>query len=158
MFKYTIATENTSENLVYPQGNYVNYQRVYIPSYATVISVKGMDNNRYSTYKESGFKVLGGWFNTKIKDVNTLEVAYQLKRTSENASFPIVKNGDSIFLTIDLFKQPGEKSHAYKLDITYPSSWNIENADNLNAIQNQLSSRFELNKDTNFDIVWREAN
>ena len=158
VFKYTIATENTSENLVYPQGNYVNYQRIYIPSYATVISVKGMDNNRYSTYKESGFKVLGGWFNTKIKDVNTLEVAYQLKRTSENASFPIVKNGDNIFLTIDLFKQPGEKSHAYKLDITYPSSWNIENADNLNAIQNQLSSRFELNKDTNFDIVWREAN
>lgn len=158
LFKYTIATENTSENLVYPQGNYVNYQRVYIPSYATVISVKGMDDNKYTTYKESGFKVLGGWFNTNIKDVNTLEVAYQLKRTSENASFPIVKNGDNIFLTIDLFKQPGEKSHAYKLDISYPSSWNIENADNLNAIQNQLSSRFELNKDTNFDIVWREAN
>lgn len=158
VFKYTIATENTSENLVYPQGNYVNYQRVYIPSYATVTSVKGMDNNKYTTYKESGFKVLGGWFNTKIKDVNTLEITYQLKRTSENASFPIVKNGDNIFLTIDLFKQPGEKSHAYKLDIIYPSSWNIEDGDNLNAIQNQLSSRFELNKDTNFDIVWREAN
>ncbi len=158
VFKYTIAIENTSENLVYPQGNYVNYQRVYIPSYANVISVKGMDDNKYTTYKESGFKVLGGWFNTKIKDVNTLEVTYQLKRTSENASFPIIKNGNSIFLAIDLFKQPGEKSHAYKLDITYPSSWNIEDGDNLNAIQNQLSSRFELNKDTSFDIVWREEN
>ena len=158
VFKYTIATENTSENLVYPQGNYINYQRVYVPSYATIISVKGMDNNKYTTYKESGFKVLGGWFNTNIKDVNTLEITYQLKRTPENASFPIVKNGDNIFLAIDLFKQPGEKSHAYKLDIIYPSSWNIENAGNLNAIQNQLSSRFELNKDTSFDIVWRETN
>jgi len=135
-----------------------NYQRVYVPSYATIISVKGMDNNKYTTYKESGFKVLGGWFNTNIKDVNTLEITYQLKRTPENASFPIVKNGDNIFLAIDLFKQPGEKSHAYKLDIIYPSSWNIENAGNLNAIQNQLSSRFELNKDTNFDIEWRETN
>lgn len=157
LFKYTIATENTSTNLVYPQGNYVNYQRIYMPSYATVISVKGMDNNKYAMYKESGFKVLGGWFNTKIKDVNTLEVTYQLKRTSENASFPLIKNGDNIFLTIDLFKQPGEKSHAYKLDVIYPSTWNIEDGDNLNAIQNQLSSRFELNKDTNFDIVWRKA-
>ena len=158
IFKYIIATENTSENLVYPQGKYINYQRVYIPSYATVLSVKGMDENKYTTYKESGFKVLGGWFNTDIRDVNTLEVSYQLKRTVENASFPIVKNGDSIFLTIDLFKQPGEKSHAYALDITYPSSWNIEESDSLNTIQNQLSSRFELNKDTSFEIIWREAN
>src|SRR5690606_17189084 len=73
IFKYTIATENTSENLGYPQGKYINYQRVYIPSYATVLSVKGMNENKYSMYKESGFKVLGGWFNTNIKDVNTLE-------------------------------------------------------------------------------------
>ena len=117
-----------------------------------------MDGNKYTAYKESGFKVLGGWFNTNIRDVNTLEVSYQLKKTQENASFPIIKNGDNILLTIDLFKQPGEKSHAYTLDITYPSSWNIEEADSLNAIQNQLSSRFELNKDTSFEIIWREAN
>jgi len=59
---------------------------------------------------------------------------------------------------MNIFKQAGEKKYAYKLDISYPSTWNLESAQNLNSIGSQLSSRFELSKDTNFNIVWNIPN
>lgn len=157
IFKYSISIENTSDSTTYPKGNYVNYQRIYIPSTASILSVKGLENNRYTVYKESGFKVLGGWFNTPIKSTNTFEVVYKITNTDNSLRFPITKDGENIFLTINLFKQPGESFHAYKLDITYPIGWNLESAENLNSLQNQLSSRFELGQDKSFDIVWRKA-
>jgi hypothetical protein len=59
---------------------------------------------------------------------------------------------------LDIFKQAGETSHAYKLDISYPESWNVESNANLNSIKNQLSSRFELSTDQEYNIVWNTNN
>ncbi|MDD4382190.1 MAG: DUF4012 domain-containing protein [Candidatus Dojkabacteria bacterium] len=156
-FKYSISVENTSDSTTYPEGNYINYQRIYMPSSAAILSVKGLTNNDYDVYKESGFKVLGGWYNTNIGNTNTFEISYKLIRSSDNLKFPITVDGENIFLTLDIFKQPGESFHAYKLDITYPNTWNLESAENLNTLQNQLSSRFELSQDESFDIIWRKA-
>jgi nucleoside-diphosphate-sugar epimerase len=153
-FTYTISTENTSTSTTYPQGNYVNYQRIYMPSNATVISTSGFENNQFNTYKESGFKVLGGWFNVPIQSVNTLTVTYQIKRDSDSLNFPIEINGDNISFNLNLFKQSGEASHAYKLDIAYPTTWNLESSGNLNSIGNQLSGRFEFSKDLEYDLSW----
>lgn len=158
IFRYSISTENTSTSTTYPEGNYVNYQRVYMPSYATILSVKGLVGNKYDVYKESGFKVLGGWFNTNIKSTNTFEMSYKLVRSDDNLRFPITKDGENTFLTLDLFKQPGESFYAYKLDIIYPATWNLESAEGLNNLQNQLSSRFELSQDESFNIIWRQEN
>lgn len=151
---YTISTENTSKTTTYPEGDYINYQRIYIPSNATVLSVKGMVNDKYDVYKESGFKVIGGWFNTPIQKVNTLEITYQLSREASNVNFPLEISEKNIFFNLNLFKQAGETSHAYKLDITYPKTWNVESSGNLNSIENQLSSRFEFATDQEYKIVW----
>ena len=48
-----------------------------------------MEENDYTVYKESGFKVIGGWFNTPIRSTNMLEVGYRVERSSDSANFPI---------------------------------------------------------------------
>jgi len=157
-FTYTISTENSSKTTTYPEGDYINYQRIYIPSNATVLSVKGLKDNKFDTYKESGFKVVGGWFNVPIGNINTFEISYRITRSSNSLNFPLEVNGQNIFFNLNLFKQAGEVAHAYKLDITYPESWNVESTANLNSIENQLSSRFELSTDQEYQIVWNTNN
>ena len=157
-FTYTISVENTSKTTTYPQGDYVNYQRIYMPSNATITSVTGMKDNTYDTYKENGFKIIGGWFNTPIQTVNTLEVHYRITRDSNSINFPLEIAQNNIFLDLNIFKQAGESSHAYKLDITYPKTWNIEESGGLNNISNQLSTRFELSKDAEYKITWNKGN
>ncbi len=157
-FLYTISTENGSKSTTYPEGDYINYQRIYLPSNATVLSVRGMKDNKFDTNKEGGFKVIGGWFNVPIQTVKTLEIAYRITRASNTISFPLEINDSNIFLNLDIFKQAGEIAHAYKLDITYPETWNVETSGNLNSIENQLTSRFELSKNQEYQIVWNTNN
>jgi nucleoside-diphosphate-sugar epimerase len=157
-FSYSITVENSSATETYPEGNYINYQRVYIPSEATVLRINGIEENEYSIYKESGFKVIGGWFNIPIKKTNTLEIAYRIERNADSSNFPLTIEDQNVFLNLTLFKQPGEKRNAYRLDLTYPSTWNLENSGNLNSISNQLSGRFDLSQDLEFPIIWRVPN
>ncbi|HRZ84526.1 MAG TPA: DUF4012 domain-containing protein [Candidatus Dojkabacteria bacterium] len=157
-FAYTLTVENSSTNNVYPQGDYINYQRIFIPSEAQILKVVGFDKNKFSTYKESGLKVIGGWFNIPVKEVATLEISYRLKRTDSGSQFPLTKQDGTTFLDLNIFKQAGERKHAYKLDIAYPPSWVLTNPAGLNTISNQLSSRFELNKDMEYKIVWNTPN
>lgn len=157
-FIYSINVENTSTENVYPEGDYINYQRIYIPPQAKILRINGIENNEYSVYRESGFKVIGGWFNTPIKSINTLDISYRIEREDGDSNFPIVIQEQNAFFDINLFKQPGEKKFAYKLDISYPSTWNLESSQGLNSISNQLSGRFELNEDLEFPVIWRIPN
>jgi nucleoside-diphosphate-sugar epimerase len=157
-FTYSLTVENSSTSEEYPEGNYINYQRIYIPSGAKILRINGMEENEYSVYREGGFKVIGGWFNVPIKSTNTLDISYRIERGEQETNFPITLQEQNAFLDINLFKQPGEKRHAYKLDITYPSTWNLESSKGLNSISNQLSGRFELNQDLSFPIIWRIPN
>jgi hypothetical protein len=157
-FAYSITTENSSTADTYPEGKYVNYQRIYIPAEAKILRITGFEDNEYTTYKESGFRVIAGWFNTDIKSTNTLEVSYRVERGDNESDFPLQIEEQNVFLNLNLFKQAGEKKHAYRIDLSYPSTWNLENSGNLNSISNQLSGRFELNEDLQFPIVWRVPN
>jgi len=157
-FIYSITTENSSTKNTYPEGDYINYQRIYIPPQAKVLRINGIEDNEYSVYRESGFKVIGGWFNTPIKSINTLDITYRIEREDGDTNFPIIIQEQNAFFDINLFKQPGEKKYAYKLDITYPSTWNLESSQGLNSISNQLSGRFELSEDLEFPVVWRIPN
>jgi len=117
-----------------------------------------MEDNKYSVYKENGFKIIGGWFNVPVKEISTLEVSYRLNRSSLGSMFPLVKQENTLFLDLNIFKQAGERKHAYKLDISYPSTWVLSDPAGLNTISNQISGRFELNKDTEYKIVWNTPN
>lgn len=157
-FAYTLTVENSSTENVYPQGDYINYQRIYIPAEAQVLKVVGFEKNKFSTYKESGFKVIGGWFNIPVKQVSTLEISYRLKKSDSGIQFPLTEQDGTTFFDLNIFKQPGERKHALKIDISYPPSWVLTNAAGLNTISNQLSGRFELNKDMEYKMVWNTPN
>lgn len=153
-FIYSLTVENTSTTDTYPEGKYVNYQRIYIPAEAQVLKIDGIVDNKYTIYKESGFKVIGGWFNVPVKEIATMEISYRLEKSNLGSMFPITEQNFTSFLDLNIFKQAGERKHSYKLDITYPSTWVLTNPSGLNTISNQLSGRFEVNKDTEYRIVW----
>ena len=155
---YTITVANNSSSEIYPEGEYKNYQRVYIPTEATVLRINGINDNEYTIFREGGFKVIGGWFNIPIKSTNTLELAYRLKREGSMSNFPLLIQEQNAFLDLNIFKQPGERKHAYKIELTYPSTWDLENSGNLNSISNQLTGTFELNQDLLFSVVWKVPN
>lgn len=157
-FTYSISAENNSNSNIYPEGDYINYQRIYIPSDAKILRISGIKDNEYDIYRESGFKVIGGWFNIPIKTTATLEISYRLERDSNNKNFPIQIEDSTVFFDVNIFKQAGEKKHAYVLDINYPSTWVLDNPGGLNSISSQLSSRFELAKDIEFPIVLKIPN
>jgi hypothetical protein len=72
------------------------------------------------------------------------------------ATFPLVEEESAIFFDLDIFKQAGERKHAYKLDIIYPSTWVLVESAKLNTISNQLSGRFDLSRDMQYKLMWNK--
>ncbi|GAB4157330.1 MAG: hypothetical protein Fur003_1030 [Candidatus Dojkabacteria bacterium] len=153
-YKYSIALKNNSESRAYPQGDYQNYERIYLPQEAQITSVQGMKDNKYQIYFENGYKVVAGWYNVPIQTTRTLEIKYNLVRKENDSQFPIRLAGNKIYMDLLLFKQPGLENDPIKLDIAYPNSWAVvENAD-LNQGTNLLSTQTELLTDLEYGLVW----
>lgn len=154
-YTYQIAIQNDSSKEEYPQGEYKNYVRIYIPYDATVTSIRGIIGNKYNIYEEDGYKVIAGWFNIPIKETATLEIKYRIER-GENSSDFILKKTDSHYkIDIDIYKQPGSRKDAYNFSLTYPDSWVIESSDGLTRIENNVNRRFELFSDQHFYVSWQ---
>jgi len=154
-YKYLIAIQNDSSINTYPQGEYVNYVRIFLPVNATLMGITGIKDNKYDIYNEGGYKIVGGWFNIPIKENRTLEITYRISNENNDSSFPILKSDTHYTMNIDIFKQPGSRKDAYNLNITYPSNWDLEKSNNLSSIGYQLSKRFELASDESFKVVWK---
>ncbi len=154
-YKYQIAIQNDSNSNTYPEGEYVNYVRIFLPADATLMGITGIKDNKYDVYNEGGYKIVGGWFNVPIKENKILEVSYRLSRDNDNMSFPIVKDDTHYNMDINIFKQPGSRKDAYNLTVLYPQGWVIESNDTLSSIENQLNRRFELATDESFKLSWQ---
>ena len=151
-YTYEINTINESTTNTYPEGDYINYIRIYLPKEASILNIRGIENNEYDIYYENEFKIVGGWFNVPIQESNSLTIKY---RVSENdVDYPILKENDNVFYKLNIYKQPGTKKESYVLSITYPEDWNILESEELTSISNQLNRRFDLVSDTEFNITW----
>ncbi len=155
-YKYQIAIQNDSTEDKYPQGEYINYIRIFIPANATIMSISGVEDNKYDIYNEAGFKVIGGWFNVGIEENKTLEVSYRVSNQDVYSEYPLKETDTHYNMDVDIYKQPGSKKDAYNLTITYPDSWDIEKSDTLSNIGSQLNKRFELATDEQFNISWQK--
>jgi hypothetical protein len=155
-FKYSISIQNDSTKDEYPEGEYENYLRIYLPLDAQILSIQGLKDNEYDIYEENSYKVIGGWFNIPIQEVSTFEITYRLKATDNPLDFPLTIDGNNKELNLELFKQSGTFQDAYKIDIIYPESWNVITAENLSGIEKQLTGRFDLNTDILINIIWGE--
>jgi hypothetical protein len=151
-YEINVANESTSDT--YPQGDYVNYQRIYIPPEANILNIQGIEDNEYRIYNDFGFKVIGGWFNTPVNSNNTLTVRYRVDRNDLGSYFPLTLQNDNVFFDINIYKQPGTKKESYVLNIGYPAQWNVIESEDLTSISNQLNRRFDLISDTEFEVSW----
>jgi len=153
-YTYEINVVNESSSNTYPQGDYINYTRIYIPSGAEVLGIQGIENNEYHIYTDGGFKVVGGWFNTAIQENSSLVLKYRVSKTDLGVYFPLTTQNDNVFFNLNIYKQPGAKKESYVLSVTYPQGWNVVESNELTSISNQLNRRFDLLSDTLFEISW----
>jgi nucleoside-diphosphate-sugar epimerase len=151
-YEINVANEGTSDT--YPQGDYINYQRIYIPPEANILNIQGIENNEYHIYNDFGFKVIGGWFNTPVNSNSTLTIKYRVDRNDLGSYFPLTVQNDNVFFDINIYKQPGTKKESYVLNIGYPAEWNVIESEDLTSISNQLNRRFDLISDTEFEVSW----
>lgn len=154
-YKYQIAIENNSTSNTYPEGEYVNYVRIFMPVNTTPLSIVGIKDNKYDIYNEGGYKIIGGWFNIPVGESKTLEISYRVTNSGNDISFPIQKSDTHYNINIDVYKQPGSRKDAYNINIIYPNSWEIESSEGMTNIGNQLNRRFELATDESFNISWK---
>lgn len=154
-YTYQVAIQNDSTKEEYPQGEYKNYVRIFIPYNATVTGIKGITDNKYDIYEDSGYKVLAGWFNIPIKETSTLEVKYRITKDSEGSNFLLKKNDTHYEMDIDIYKQPGSRKDSYNFSLSYPQTWVIESNEGLTRIENIVNRRFELSSDQHFNISWQ---
>jgi nucleoside-diphosphate-sugar epimerase len=153
-YTYEINVDNQSTSDTYPQGDYINYTRIYIPSGAKLLNIQGIENNEYDIYNDGGFKVIGGWFNTLAGESNTLVIRYKVSKSALGTYFPLEIQNDNVFLDLNIYKQPGTKKESYVLNVNYPDSWNVVESDELTSISSQLNRRFDLISDAEFNITW----
>lgn len=154
-YKYQIAVQNESSTDTYPEGEYINYVRIFIPSNATVLGISGIKDNKYDIYNDAGYKVIGGWFNVPIKENKILEVSYRITDDGNTNDFILEKTETHYSMDLNIYKQPGSKKDAYNLTVIYPEGWTVENSDSLASIGSQLNRRFELATDESFTISWQ---
>ncbi len=154
-YTYQIAIQNDSTKEEYPQGEYKNYIRIIIPYNATVTGIKGITNNKYDIYEDSGYKVIAGWFNIPVKETLTVEIKYRLSKENEGSNFPLEKNDTNYEIDIDIYKQPGSRKDSYNFSLSFPQDWVVENNDGLTRIENIVNRRFELSSDQHFYISWQ---
>lgn len=152
-YTYNLAIQNSSESRVYPEGDYVNWFRVYLPENALITSTEGYENSQSQIVFEDGYKVIGGWFNTLFGETNRFELTYTVSRT-DTEYFPILIDGNNIEMDLNIFKQPGTDSDKYSLNVIYPDTWAINQSADMNRAVNQLNSQFELRTDKEFELEW----
>jgi hypothetical protein len=153
-YSYEINVVNESTSDTYPQGDYINYTRIYIPSGSKLLNIQGMENNEYDVYNDSGYKVVGGWFNTLAGGNNTLVLRYSVSKSALGVYFPLSIQNDNVFFDLNIFKQPGTRRESYVLNIDYPEGWNVIESNDLTTISNQLNRRFDLVSDAEFEVSW----
>lgn len=150
-YTYTLSTKNNSTVNLYPEGDYTNFMRVYIPTSSIVDEISGL-NSTPMQYFENDSLVIGGWFNTPVSGTNQLIVRYTIN--DNEISFPLRKDGSKYILDLNIFKQPGLYPGVYKLEIQYPESWAITQDSDFNRDINRIYSQFDQKENKGYVFTW----
>lgn len=153
-YSYALIVKNTSTSKQYPQGDYINYMRLYLPESSILESIDGFIDDEYQIYNEHGYKIVGGFFNTAASTTKKFEIAYTIESNTEDEYNPIISTNNGYTLDLTIFKQPGSVDSNYDLEITYPTAWAALKHDELNRSINTLETQFDHISDKDFNIVW----
>lgn len=151
-YNYELSITNNSQSNVYPEGQYKNYLRVYIPKDAKLTTVSGFNQNDYTTYFEGKYKVIGGMINVPIKSASNINIQYEL-----NGQNAFIQTGKTLSLAVDILKQSGDIDQNYNLSVFYPSSWSLQSYESdlqLNEFNSSVASQFTLDRDKRNNLIF----
>lgn len=154
-YDFEVFVKNKSTSNIYPQGNYENYFRIFLPQNASISSIKGYKGNQYTVTNQGRYKVVGGWFNTPIRSTQAFEIKYKLTNDSLNY-FPITTTSSEYIMNLDIFKQAGTFDDVYDIKINYPDSWSLSLADGFDRTLNTLTTRGVLKTPLSYQLIWKE--
>jgi nucleoside-diphosphate-sugar epimerase len=153
--KLVITYQNTSEANTYPEGDYENYMRVYIPENAEVVRVEGIENAALNSNISTDMQEISGWVNVPIQTRKTLTITYRLERNKVE-NFPIeIKPDNIISLQTNIIKQPGFSNDPLTIEINYPQEWEPQEINNVRRELNSLIKRTELDTDKALEFSWK---
>lgn len=149
---YSLFLQNNSVSSTYPQGEYTNYVRVYLPETAELQSVKGFLDSKYVTTYKDGYKIVSGWFNVPIKTTKQLEIKYEITKAEELGLINV--DGNTINMPLNLYKQPGTGNDEVRVEITYPQNWSVIDTAGFSKSTLQLVQQTELDTEKNYNLKW----
>lgn len=151
----SITYENDSTQNTYPEGDYHNFLRVYLPAGVKVTRTEGISSPILDRDAELGYDILSGWVDVPISSTVTSQISYQLESDSVSSTF-LSDHGDTITYTLNVVKQPGTGDDPLTIDVSYPEGWEPTELTNVHRELDSLIQRTELSQDTEFSITWEK--
>lgn len=152
----TVTYENESSSNQYPEGDYENFERVYIPLTAMVTRIEGL--SRVSVTRDSihGATVVSGWITVPISSKKSFTISYLLEKGTL-LDFPIREEPDDKWAyTLDILKQPGLDDDPVTIKITFPDGWTPTDMTDFRREINSLINLDKLDQDKNISVSWRQ--
>ncbi|MBN1618108.1 DUF4012 domain-containing protein [Candidatus Dojkabacteria bacterium] len=151
--KVTVNYTNRSTENRYPEGEYENFVRLYIPIDADITKTDGVSSLKIYNDEARNFKIVTGWVNVPINSAKQFSVSYAL--TSDSQDFPLtVEPGGKIKYTLNLKKQSGTMNDEITVQVAYPEQWNPFDYPNMHREINSLVEDSELKTDKKVEIIW----
>lgn len=150
----TVTYQNDSTENRYPEGNYVNFERMYIPLGSKVTRIEGLTQVSVKQDSFLGAAVVSGWISIPVSTQKSFTVDYTLDKDSVG-TFPLEElPGNTIRYLVTLVKQPGLNEDAITLKITFPSNWSPQDITDFRRELNSLVSYDKLDTDKEISVSW----
>ncbi len=152
-YTYSLNIKNNSDINVYPEGDYENYLRIFIPEDSVLVSTSGFNQDLYEISYSEGFKVVGGWFNVPVESSKNFQIKYSLKRNDNY--FPIEYNDQNISYDLVVYKQPGDMNNSLDVSVYYPDRWAVSQDGGMSKGSSAvLSGEWDYSSDVEVDLDW----
>jgi nucleoside-diphosphate-sugar epimerase len=150
----TVTYENNSTVNEYPEGNYENYERLYIPLGAKVTRIDGLTRVSVTHDSVQGTTVVSGWITVPVATEKSFTVSYLLEKGT--TEFPIANLPDDTYVyTFDVIKQPGLDDDPITIKITFPEGWTPLDITDFHREINALISLDKLSEDKSISVSWQ---
>lgn len=150
----TVSYNNNCTSDTYPEGEYKNFVRVYIPHNSSISKVEGLSTVKITQDQTTGLDIVSGWITVPINSKASYTLLYQIQR-DEVENFPLRNEpGGKIAFDLNIMKQPGLMSDPITIDITYPEGWNPTDLTNVRRELNSLIQQDYLEEDLQFSLSW----
>ena len=151
----TVTYENKSTVNKYPEGDYVNFERIYIPRGAKVTRIEGLSRVAVTQDSTQNTAVVSGWITIPVSTKKSFTVSYLLEKSAVE-DFPIIDSpGNTYEYTINIVKQPGLDHDPVTFKITFPDTWTPVDVTDFRRELNALIHLDQLEQDTSITVTWQ---